>query len=221
MGLIIPTTHLEKRLPADASDKLGAITDAVTMASALVNTFTSRRYETWDEYTEASDDEYTLNAPQEIVHITTQVATHLYWLNVGEVVREGEGVDREARIDYYKKMLEDPKFAIKPTKHTQTVSLDTNGYQLIGSRNQNILTHKAYVVSLDSDGDYQWNLGEHFLIIKGGLIDIDEYWNDGWYIDAATHKDTLEGTLHYWRSYRNDGGDYAMTYKTGWDNISG
>lgn len=69
--------------------------------------------------------------------------------------------------------------------------------------------------------DTPWNLGTHFKIIKGSLIDNDDYFTDGWYLDASSYKDTIEGTLHYWRSYRNDGKDYMRTFKNNWSNISG
>lgn len=219
MGLIIPVAHLTKVLPSDAADTNSEKTNAVTEASAFVNTWTSKHYETWDEYTAGSDDAYTLEAPREITHICTQIAKHMYYQNIGSVMRDGaEEIDHEERIEYYRKMLID--INVKPTKHTTTVSLDTNGYQLI-ARNQNILTHKGHIVSLESDVTNIWNIGRHFNIIKGGCIDADEYWNDGWYLDASTYSTTLEGTLHYWRSYRNDGRDYIMSYKTDWNNTSG
>lgn len=145
MGLIIPVLHLEKVLPTDADDKLGAITNAVTEASAFVNTWTSRHYETWDDYTEGTEDNYTLNAPREICYITLQIAKHMYYMNIGSITRDGaEEIDHEARIEYYRNLLE--KIDIKPTKHTMEINLDDDGYMLI-ARNQNILTCKGHIVS--------------------------------------------------------------------------
>lgn len=69
--------------------------------------------------------------------------------------------------------------------------------------------------------DTPWNLGTHFTICKGDYIDSEDYFNDGWYLDASSYKSTIEGTLHYWRSYRNDGKDYMRTFKNKWGNISG
>jgi hypothetical protein len=66
-----------------------------------------------------------------------------------------------------------------------------------------------------------YNLGTHFMIRKGGTIDNEDYYSDGWYLDASGYKSTVEGTLHYYRSYRNDGKDYMTTFKNNWDNISG
>ena len=69
--------------------------------------------------------------------------------------------------------------------------------------------------------DTPWNLGTHFQIIKGSAIDTEDYFTDGWYLDASDYKSTIEGTLHYWRSYRNDGKDYMRTFKNSLSNISG
>jgi hypothetical protein len=241
MGLIIPVSYLAKVLPSDATDSNSEQTNAVTEASAFVNTYTSKHYETWDGYTGTST--YTLHAPREICYITTQLAKHMYYMNIGSVVRAGsEDVDREARVEYYRNMLE--KIDVKPTQHMIEISLDDRGYQLI-ARNQNILTHKGHIdsatgissssgsssssASSDSDSSDDevatttvtstvWNLGKHFYIIKGGCIDAEEYWNDGWYLDASTYKDSISGYLYYWRSYRNDGRDYIASYRNDRDN---
>ena len=74
---------------------------------------------------------------------------------------------------------------------------------------------------MSAELDTPWNLGTHFQIIKGSSIDNDEYFSDGWYVDASSYKSTIEGTLHYFRSYRNDGKDYMRTFKTGWGKSSG
>lgn len=65
-----------------------------------------------------------------------------------------------------------------------------------------------------------WNIGQHYDIIKGGCVDQELYFNDGWYLNASTFKDQISGTLYYWRSYRNDGKDYMMSYKTNRRNTS-
>lgn len=66
-----------------------------------------------------------------------------------------------------------------------------------------------------------WNLGTHFNIVRGNCIgDNDDYFNDGFYLDASQYKSTIEGTLHYWRSYRNDGRDYMTSFKNSWGNFS-
>lgn len=216
MGLIIPTDHLEKVLPSDANDTLSAITNAVTEASAFVNTWTSKHYETWDDYTAGSNDTYTFGAPREIVRICTQVSKHMYYLNVGSITRDGaEDVDHENRLEYYRDILE--KIDVKPTEHNTTISLDSEGYQLI-AQNQNILTHKA---KIDSGSSNIWNLGIHFFVVKGSAIDSDDYLMDAWYLNGSSYSSTLEGTLYYWRSYRNDGKDYMMTHVNKWGNTSG
>jgi hypothetical protein len=141
MGLIISTAHLQKVLPSDASDDNNEITNAVTEATALVNTWTSRHYETWDGYTGTD----TSNAPREIVYICTQIAKHLYYQNIGSVTRDGaEEIDHEQRIEYYRQLLE--KIDVQPIECTKTINLDDDGYMLI-ARNQNILPWKAHIVS--------------------------------------------------------------------------
>lgn len=214
MGLIIPVAYLAKVLPSDALDTNSEQTNAVTEASAFVNTWTSKHYETWDSYT--GTDPYTINAPSEIEYITRQVAKHMYYMNIGSVQRDGaEEEDHEARIEYYRKLLE--KISIKPTEHSVAVSLDSEGYQLI-AQNQNILTHKA---KIDSGSSNIWNLGKHFWIKKGSAIDAEDYLIDGWYLDGSNYTSTLEGTLYYWRSYRNDSRDYMGTYVNKWGYTSG
>lgn len=216
MGLIIPTAYLAKVLPSDALDTNEEQTNAVTEASAFVNTWTSRHYETWEAYTDNGGGSYTINAPSEIEYVTRQVAKHMYYMNIGSVMRDGaEDVDHERRIEYYRVLLE--TIDVKPTQHSTAVSLDSEGYQLI-AQNENILTHKA---KIDSGSSNIWNLGKHFWIKKGSIIDTDDYLTDGWYLDGSTYASTLEGTLYYWRSYRNDGRDYMMTYLTTWGNTSG
>lgn len=74
---------------------------------------------------------------------------------------------------------------------------------------------------MSSEDVTAYNLGRHFTIIKGGCIDSDQYYGDGWYLDASSYKNEVEGTLHYWRSYRNDGKDYMRSFKNSWDNTSG
>lgn len=216
MGLIIPVSYLAKVLPSDALDSNSEQTNAITEASAFVNTWTSKHYESWEAYTDNGDDTYTINAPSEIVYVARQVAKHMYFMNIGSVQRDGaEEVDHEQRIEYYRNLLE--KIQVKPTEHTLSISLDSDGYQIIAQR-QNILTHKANIVSGSTN---VWNLGKHFRIIKGSAIDSDDYLMDGWYLDGSNYASTLEGTLHYWRSYRNDGRDYMATFVNRLGHTSG
>ncbi len=72
-----------------------------------------------------------------------------------------------------------------------------------------------------SDQDTIFNLGSHFKIIKGSALDSDKYYSDGWYLDATSYKNTMNGTLYYYRSFRTDGRDYASTYVTKAGRTSG
>ena len=65
-----------------------------------------------------------------------------------------------------------------------------------------------------SEQENVWNNGVHFRIVKGSALDSDKYMSDAWYLDASSYKDTIEGTLHYYRSFRNDGRDYMNGYVT-------
>jgi hypothetical protein len=65
-----------------------------------------------------------------------------------------------------------------------------------------------------SEQDNVWNNGQHFRIVKGSILDSDDYLADGWYLDASSYKGEIEGTLHYYRSFRNDGRDYMRQYVT-------
>lgn len=233
MGLIIPIEYLDRELPEDATDVDGALTNAVTEATAFVNTWTSRNYLEWEEYsteeeegagassssssssssTDASiagPETYIINAPREIARICLQVAKIMYWQGQGQISRDGEEDEKlEARLEYYRQLLE--KIEISPVKKNVSISLDTNGCQLIG-RNQNVVPWSSYVISATTN---IWNQGEHWTIRKGGLYD-DEYY-DGWYFDASNYTSTMEGTLYYWRSYRRDTKDYMRVMKNDWN----
>lgn len=72
-----------------------------------------------------------------------------------------------------------------------------------------------------SEQETVWNNGTHFSVVRGNCIgDNDSYFNNGWYLDASQYKGTIEGTLHYWRSYRNDGRDYMMASTNNAGNFS-
>lgn len=211
-NLIIPVEYLDNVLPEDADNQMDRQTNAVTMATAFVNTYASH-YLPFDGYSVTTgsgdeDDTYTINAPNVIAQICTQVAIAFYFLSTDQVMRDGE--ERQlwnATLDRYKEGLRD--IEIEPDEYQVTVSLDSEGYQLI-ARNQNIIPNTAFITSGSSN---IWNNGEHFYIRKGQL-DADDYYFDGWYLDGSNEKDDLEGTLTYYRSYRRDGKDYMKSYKT-------
>ena len=209
---IIPVEYLNRELPEDATNENNALANAVTRASNLVNTWMPN-YLPWDEYDEDSDDEFTLNVPDEIAHYTTEIAKTLYWMGVSQISRDGEEREKhQSWLNFYKAEL--ATLEIEPVLNNVTVSLDSNGYQLI-ARNQNILTHNAYITSASTN---IWNLGTHFFIVKGSVVDQDDYQHDGWYLDGSTYVDDLEGTLYYYRSYRRDTKDYMKSFKDSWGN---
>jgi len=228
-GLIIPVEYLDNALNG-GTDEDGRETDAVTRATAFVNTY-AVNYLEFDAYTEndaveesssdSMEDEqptiYTINAPKIIEHICLQAAIAIYKLSLDEVYRNGEEREYwEARLKGYQEDLK--TIDVEPEKFSKTISLNSYGCMLI-ARNQNIIPWTAYVISATTN---VWNVGEHFEIRKGGRFDTSgssavEY-IDGWYFDASVFISSMEGTLYYHRSYRKDTKDYMKLIKSEWNN---
>jgi hypothetical protein len=195
---IISNAELLEELPTGATTT--KVTRAVNESSGLVNTWCVK-YEQWPDH----DD--TQTPPYEIKRSCLEVAKALYYLSIGQVNRDGnENETWQDVLDFYKIYLE--TIEVEPTQYSVTISLDSNGVQLIG-RNVNILRYhnkKCYVTSVAAPTTTIWNQGVHWDIRKGN--DSDNEFLDGWYFDAETYEDTIEGTLYYVRSWRNDGLDY-------------
>jgi len=195
---IISTTLLTNELPSDADAT--AVTNAVAESSVLVNTW-AVNYEGFPDISGS-----TIMAPREVARACLEIAKALYWTGVGQVYRDGnESESWQALLDYYETYL--GKIDIEPTGSSKTISLDSNGVQLI-ARGQHILRYhpKNRVESAASPSSIIWNQGTHWDIRKGS--DPDAEFLDGWYFDAATYDETIEGTLYYYRSWRNDSKDY-------------
>jgi hypothetical protein len=225
MGLIIPVQWLDDALPEDATDAFGALTNAVTQASAFCNTWATHYLEfeactltgtdsvagadSSSSSSEADDDDWTINAPIEIAYMCLDIAKAIYWQNQGQVYRDGSEQETWTGIlDGYRERL--GKIEIAPTRHSVTISLDSKGYQLITrSPHYNILTHNAYITSATTN---VWNLGRHYQIVRGACIDVMTYFTDGWYLDCRTYTN-VEGTLYYYRTYRKDLIDYFKTFR--------
>ena len=204
MGTIISVTHLKNILPADAADTNSVLTNATVEATSLVNSWASRYlpFPEVDVYGYAQ-------APGIVIYYCRQVAKCLYYMGIGQIYRDGaEKKSWQDDLQYYKKLLNE--LDIEPTVHTVTLDVDANGRMLI-ARNQNILPQHpqcCLVSSLSPQEEY--NYGEHWNISRGKLYEGEH--DDGWYFTALDDKATIEGTLYYVRSYRNDTRDY-MKYK--------
>lgn len=200
---IIPVSLLESELPDDAENNNQELNKAVARATGFVNSWTSKKYDPWDDYD--SDDD-TTRAPNDIVEITVEVAKLFYRKIAGDVWRDGE--DGESFTDSreaYKTELE--AVNITPVFLTQTVSLDSNDSMVIGSRTTTagiwtrVLPANAFITSAESN---IYTYGDEFCITKGGANE-DEY-SDAWYLRASTSD--VEGTLSYMRTFRKDMADY-------------
>lgn len=197
---IIATATLTAELPSDADGTAAAA--AIARASDLTNAWSVKYYD-WPESTE------TVDAPDTIKFICLQIAKACYYQYVGETHRDGN--ETETWSDYLdgrRKELE--SIDVKPEILSTTISLDSNGVQLLG-RSMAILTEhpECRVVS---DSSNVWNQWYHWYIRRGNDSDNEQF--DGWYLDAESYKNSIEGTLYYARSWRNDGLDYQRYYKT-------
>ena len=195
---IISNSQLSIELPDGYTTT--QLTNAVNQASGLLNTW-SIKYSDWPDYGD------TPAAPDEVVRSCIEVAKALYFLSIGQVSRDGSETETwQGVLEYYKGYLEAVEIA--PSVESVTISL-TDGIHLI-ARNANILpVHpKCRVVSASTN---VWNQGYHWTIRRGS--DSESEHIDGWYFDAETYEDTIEGTLYYARSWRSDGLDYQKYWK--------
>lgn len=194
---IITSAQLTAELPTGADATKAS--NAVLRASDLLNTW-AVKYEQFPDSTE------TIAAPYQVQLICIEIAKALYWLGMGQVYRDGQEQDSwQAILNRYEKTL--GEINIQPTVYTKAISLDSNGVMLIG-RAMHILTQhpSCKVVSGSALSTAMWNQGYHWDIRKG--LDTEDELLDGWYFDAETYETTIEGTLYYARSWRNDGLDY-------------
>lgn len=195
---IISTTNLSAELPSDISST--ALTDAVNQGSELTQTWATR----YDRFPDHATN--VITAPQEIGRICLEICKAIYWQRVGQVYRSANELTTwQDVLDHYKKYL--GEIELEPAESTVTISLNSDGVQLI-ARNQHILPYhpSCRVTSIAGATTKFWNRGYHWTIRPGN--DSDSEFLDGWYFDAEQYKSTIEGTLAYYRSYRNDGLDY-------------
>lgn len=190
---IIANTQLTIELPEGYTTSQA--TNAVNEASGLTNAWTIK-YGDWPDYNDS-----VVTPPHEISRSCIEIAKALYYLGIGQTSRDGSEQNLwQDVLTYYKGYL--ATIEIEPTIKTVTIDLDSNGVQLI-SRDYNILPIHPLSRIVDSS---IWNRDFHWSIRKG--FDSDNEYIDGWYLDAATYQDTIQGTLHYAITWRNDFLDY-------------
>lgn len=201
---IIPESMLENELPNDAENNNKEITRAVNSATGFVNSYTSNRYDIWDNYDSSNDIP---RAPDVIVAYTLKIAKIYYYQAIGDVWRDGgEAVTFQEVIDSQKNEL--LKLLVPPDWNTQAVSLDSNYCMVIGSRTTTSGTWTRVIpknAHITSDGSSTYVINDDFWINKGGEFD-NEY-QDAWYL-RTNYGSSVEGTLNYMRTYRKDMADY-------------
>lgn len=199
---IISHNMLIRRLSSDVSNANREITDARFDSTGFVNTW-AQHYDPFDEY-QASPE--ITQAPRSIVFITYRVAEAMYHTNAGVINRDGnEQTYWEDVLEKYKKQL--MEIQIEPVWVEQTVALDGNNAMAIGDLNgggyyPRVLPVRATVTSAASN---TWLCPDDWCIKKGGQYTDED--PGQWYLYSQTS--SLEGTLRYMRTYRNDGLDYG------------
>ena len=200
MAMIIPVAYLGNELPTGSADTNSEETNAIKQATDFIHAYATH-YDLFPDYSGSAPV-----APDYIVRTCIEVAKAYYWMNRGQVYRAGtEQQAWDTVLDRYRKELR--TVDILPTISSVTIELDSNHVQLI-ARNQNILRHhpQCRVVGLTTG---IWNQGHHWDIRRGEDPDSEQL--DGWYLDAD-YGYSVEGTLYYARSWRNDGVDYQRWY---------
>jgi hypothetical protein len=202
---IIPVSMLENFLPADAENNNTELSNAVNSASGHVNSWTSNKYDTWDNYNETNGKP---RAPFNIVDYTLKIAKVIFQQNTNSVSRGGDD-DPDELLKTYEDALK--IIQVPPSFIDQTISLDSNGSQIIGSRTTTTGKWTRVVPAdshITSGGSSVYVYNDDFWINKGG--DYDNEYTDAWYLRTNTGS-SVEGTLSYRRTYRNDMHDY-LTY---------
>jgi len=202
---IISTSMLTSRLPG-ISDGDTAL-NVINRGTSFVNTWTSKRYDPWDDFTESPEAAV---APYEIVEICLEVSEVFYYLDIGQKSRDGN--DLTVYHDFLKGKKEELlSIDISPTWHNQAISLNSNKNMVIGNRTSGTWTRVIpFNANIISNGTSIWTHPQHWTIRKGGNY-VDEY-TDAWYLDCNTGY-SVEGTLKYMRTYRKDCMDYARYSK--------
>ncbi len=205
---IVSISMLSDRLPGTAAS--ADLTLAVNRATSFVNTW-AKDYDPFDDYQESPES---ILAPPEIGDICLSAAEAFYYKEIGQRSRDGNETGYWQQYLYgdsemmglRQQLME---ITIEPTWETQTISLNSNNAMIIGSRTTTggmwtrVIPFTAQVIS---GGSSVWVCPDDWSIRKGGNY-TDEY-PDAWYLDANTGS-SVEGSLRYRRTYRNDAMDYA------------
>lgn len=203
---IVPVNYLQREMKPDTDDTNSLLTRAIEQAGDFVDG-ACVNYEEWPDFTTSGGVD-TVNAPPVIERYCLQVAKAYYYLSVGVQYRDGtETRWDDLLIDYN---LQLRALEVEPTASSTTISVNSDGVQLI-ARNQHILRFHP-LCRVESATTNVWNQCIHWDIRKGNDNNDEQF--DGWYFDASSYTSSIEGTLYYVRSWRNDGLDYQKYLKT-------
>jgi len=200
---IISTDYLQSEMFTSGFDT-SAASKAVVRASNYINTWTSKHYYPWEDYQASPDVPL---APAEIVQICVELSKVYYFLYTNESAADGNRNNEMYAIETIQKekLL---SIDVAPEIKSLTISLDNNKSQVIGTQNSSsgrfpqVIPYNASIIS---GAGNVWAYNEDFYIRRGGCYNNEHY--DAWYLESDTS--SLEGTLKYLRTYRNDGKDYA------------
>ncbi len=199
--MIISTEYLRLRLPGSDNEN-DNITDAVSQANSALNGACVKYhpFTFWDTATNAA------TAPCVIVQKTLELAKLIYKRNTGDV-ETGDDAQETYRVREEELLKQLKKIEVPPSEETQTVSL-VDDKMLLGTWTAEAgyvqaIPFGAYIMG----GASKWINKVDFKIVRGD--ELDEI-PDAWYLYQL--KSGVDGTLHYKRTYRNDGIDYMKAY---------
>jgi hypothetical protein len=214
MSIISPTMLLTE-LPTGASAYTSEVLSACVQASSFVSSYTSKKYELWDDYLVSPE---TVLVPDIIYRLTIEAGKIFYLLNVNtkQRIKEEKTLLLE-QLSTLQTQLENLNLA--PTWESQSISLTSDKVmQIYNTKSINIFSNNHTFIKvipntaiINSATSNVWVNSDHF-IIRLGLITNDEY-PQAWYLDSALGY-TVEGTLRYMRTYRIDGYDYMKYNET-------
>jgi hypothetical protein len=194
---IINVEYLRKELNDDATNDNNLLEKAVKRGSNFVNSYTAKKYYPFDNYDVVNDE---VKAPDLIISICVEVAKVYYNLSLSMTNREGEEiVFWQSMLKNLQKQLTD--INISPDWIIETISLDTENRMILGSslmtnNNFQVVPYHASIIN----GTENFILNDDFSIINIGNL---------WYLQSLNNS-SLNGNIHYMRTYKNTGEDYAL-----------
>lgn len=212
---IVSIATVQNELPTGST----VLQSDVDQATSFINSHTSIHYDPFDDYLASPD---TIIAPDVIGRFCIEIAKIFYLSRINQRNRKTE--DNE----YYQKVLtfyknELLKINISPTWESQSITLSATYKTMLLSYTHSQSGSNFFIrvlplsVKITSATTNTWINGYHFNIRKGYILQNEQ--PEGWYLDSNLGY-TVEGTIKYMRTYRNDEMDY-MRYNNVVNNITG